>query len=140
MEGDTVDQSSPIATLGGTGGWSPHLHHEIRKRPLGVWFYPSGKDMEWIESNYFNPEKFVRMVNSYVADQLTTPPDTITSRLIKAEKQPEVYVYNGIQRFHVPDEEPALLLLGPDWGEEVQEIKIKRLKDIKEGDPIPSMK
>ncbi len=139
--GDDVDHSEPIATLGGSGGWSPHLHHEIRKRPLGVWFYPSrDKSMEWLNKNYFNPDEFVSLVNGYISSQLITPPETITSRLIKGEKQAEVYVFNGSKRFHIPDEETALFLFNPDWAEEIQEIKIKLLKAIPEGDPLPSMR
>ena len=139
--GDSVNQDVPMATLGGTGGWSAHLHHEIRKRPLGVWFYPrKNVSMDWIKQNYFNPEQFVETVNGFVSDYLTTPPETITETLIKGEKQDEVYVYNGQSRFHVPDEETALLLFSPDWEDNLQEIKIKQLKEIPEGDPIPSMK
>jgi len=140
-EGDSVDQDTVLGPLGGTGGWSAHLHHEIRKRPLGVWFYPrKGTSMDWIKQNYFDPEVFVSSINVYISGHLASPSDTITETLIKAEKQNEVYVYNGELRFHVQDEESALLLFGPDWAKEIQEISIKQLKDIPEGDPIPSMK
>ena len=98
------------------------------------------QDVEWIDQNYFDPEDFIRTVNTYVTTQLASPPETITETLIKGEKQDEVYVYNGQSRFYIPDEETAFLLFGPDWVDYIQEIKVKQLKDLPEGDPIPSMK
>lgn len=139
VEGQKVDQREPIATLGGTGGWYAHLHHEIRKRPLGVWYYPDKtKDADWINKNYFEPSEFVRMVNLWVTEHLTMPPETITEKLIKSEKDPNVFVYNGYSKFLIPDEETALLLFGPDWSDLIQVVK--SIKDINLGEPIPSMK
>lgn len=136
--GEKVNQETVLGLLGGTPYWSPHLHHEVRKRPLGVYYYPNKRVTKAeLEKMYFKPMKFVDDVNLYVIESRT--PSRPTSRLIKAEKRPEIYVYNGKERFHIPNEQTALLLFGPMWFEDVEEIKVKDLKAIKESDPIPNM-
>jgi hypothetical protein len=93
---------------------------------------------EQMHNMYFDPIKFVDDVNIYILLSQAKPRPT--SRLIKGDKQPEVFVYNGVRKFYIPDEETALLLFGPDWGLEVEEITIKALKAINSGGDIPSMK
>jgi murein DD-endopeptidase MepM/ murein hydrolase activator NlpD len=138
-EGQEVDQNTIIGPLGGTPYWSPHLHWEIRKRPLGVYYYPSTRVTEdQMHEMYFAPTKFVDRVNIYILMERSK--QRPTSRLIKSEKQPEVYVYNGKSRFHIPNEQTALLLFGPDWIDEVEEVGTKQLKAIKEDEPLPDMK
>jgi lysozyme len=56
--GAKVKSGDIVGRCGGSGGWVPHLHFEIRKRPLGVNYFPYGRSKQWVEDNYYNPETF----------------------------------------------------------------------------------
>lgn len=71
--GQTVTGDTVIGKNGHTGSnpkgrsWTAHLHWEVRKRPLGVNYYPpkavSAQDFNGM---YFDPEEFVADVNKWV--------------------------------------------------------------------------
>lgn len=137
-EGQEVNQETTIGLLGGTPYWSPHLHWEIRKRPLGVTYYPpAGTTREQMLDMYFEPTRFVDDVNTYILNARAK--QRPTEKLIKTEKQPEVYVYNGKKRFYIPNEQTALFLFGPDWEKAVGLVDPKTIKAIPEGDPLPDL-
>lgn len=142
VEGQEVNTNDVIGGLGGTPYWSAHLHHEVRKMALGVYFYPKkGTSKEWIEDHYFQPSIFVQEVNAYVQKELNkTPVSDVEIGLIKYTKRPEVYYYTGARRHHVPDEATAIALFGADWIDDVQDITKKQMGLIATGEPFPSLK
>jgi murein DD-endopeptidase MepM/ murein hydrolase activator NlpD len=57
---DKVKSGDQIGTVGNTGkSTSAHLHFELRKKPLGVNFYPNGKSKKWVEDHYYSPDEFL---------------------------------------------------------------------------------
>lgn len=68
------------------------------------------------------------------------PAILINSRLIKQKGAATVYVYNGKQRFSIPDEATASLLFGSSWPQEIMEISAALMKETEHGGQIPSMK
>ena len=59
--GESVMCGQKIGEVGGTGGWTPHLHFELRKRPLGIGFFPYGKSKAWVRDNYYDPMEFLNL-------------------------------------------------------------------------------
>ena len=137
--GDSVDPSKPVGKLGGTPYWSAHLHHEVRKMPLGVYFYPkAGTTKKWMTDHYFKPRDFVAMVNKYVEEGEQEKRPSVG--LIQYDGQPAVWIFNGKTRHWIPDEETAILLFGPDWAEGIQLVSKNMMGTIPTGDQLPSLK
>jgi len=57
--GNKVECGQTVARCGKTGTQSCHSHFEIRKRPLGVTYFPYGKSKEWVIQNYYDPINFI---------------------------------------------------------------------------------
>jgi hypothetical protein len=132
-EGQKVKKGDVIAKLGGSPNWSPHLHWEVRKRALGVRFYPSkSMTLEQVEDRYFNPTKFVAAVNDHITQHMTNPGFTPESDLIKEVGKNEIYFYNGDRRFLIPNWDTFLDVFGHDAMERVEEVAAKHMKNIPE--------
>lgn len=58
--GDAVKVGQTVARVGKTGTTIPHLHFEIRRRPLGILFWSElkGKDRAWLDERFYSPETF----------------------------------------------------------------------------------
>lgn len=56
--GENVKCGQQVLKCGKSGTQSPHLHFELRKKPLGVGYFPYGKDLRFVQDNYYNPEIF----------------------------------------------------------------------------------
>jgi hypothetical protein len=62
-----------------------------------------------------------------------------TKKLIKGRKEPEVYVFNGRTKFHIPDWETLMFLFGGESGM-IEEVEGDIISKIPTGSPLPSLK
>lgn len=54
-KGDVVRQGQQIGTLGGTGGWTPHLHFEVRTKDFPIADYTKGMTKDQVLDRYTDP-------------------------------------------------------------------------------------
>ena len=134
-EGQEIKQGEEIGNMGGTPYWSSHLHWDMKIRSNGVFYYPpKGISEEEFDSIYLDNEKFMAQVNEYIAIANTSMPDI---GLIKLVGKPDVYYYNGVGAFHIPDWFTFETLFGDS---EIQEIEKDIMKKIKLEQSFPSLK
>lgn len=137
MDGAEVKAGDQIATLGGSGGWSAHLHWDIKKIANGVFYYPPRGIWEnEFDEIYLDNEMFIAAVNEYIVvskEQGNMP----TADLITTKKDPEIYYFNGKIKFHIPNMYTLDTLFG---GVEIEIINKSTMKLIKNGDSFPSIK
>ena len=135
--GESVKAGEVIAKLGGSGGWSAHLHWDMKRIANGPLFYPKrGMSRKEFNRIYLNPETFTAAVNAYIVEQKEIG-NMPTADLIKSRKDPEVYYFNGKTRFHIPDWQTLVVFFGDD--PEIEEINKATLKQITEGGSFPSV-
>jgi len=135
--GESVKAGEVIATLGGSGGWSSHLHWDMKQVANGPLYYPpKGISEAEFDRIYLDPEAFIASINAYITEQKEAG-NLPTSDLIKSKRDPEVYYYNGKQKFHIPDWQTLVALFGDS--PEIEEIQKTTLKQIEDGDPFPSL-
>ena len=135
--GDDVNAAQIIAKLGGSGGYSAHLHWDTKKVPNGVLYYPpKGITRAEFDRIYLDQEMFIAAVNAYIVEKKEVG-NLPTADLIKSRKDPQVYYYNGKHKFYIPDWETLVALFGDM--PEIEEINKATLKQINEGDPFPSL-
>ena len=138
QEGDQIETGGQIATLGGTGGWSPHLHWDMKKVANGPMHYPAKSvSEEEFDRIYLDPEQFIAAVNEYITTAKEMNGKEPKARLIKYSKDPKVYYFNGKVKFYIPDWFTFSELFGD---EEIEEVTKAVLKGIPTGQPIPSLK
>jgi len=135
--GDEVKAGQVIATLGGTGGWSSHLHWDVKKVANGPLYYPKyGISRAEFDRIYLDPEKFIARVNVYIAEKKEAG-NLPTADLIQAKGDSKIYYYNGKSKFHIPDWQTFVALFGDE--PEIEEIKKETLKQIPGGEAFPSL-
>jgi len=85
--GDKIKEGVQIGTIGGTGGWSPHLHFDLILKELSSWTkYTTGMSEKKVREYYADPELWI---NEMIADEQKNK-EELTPDIVKWAKKNKI--------------------------------------------------
>lgn len=82
--GEKIKEGAILGGIGGTGGWTPHLHFDVILKELKTWEkYTTGMSEQKVREYYANPELWI---NEMIADEQKNK-EELTPEIVKWAKE-----------------------------------------------------